>query len=334
MALNSVYYLLKPAIPRFVQIAMRRKLVQCQREKNKSIWPIDEEANKKPDNWPGWPDGKKFALILTHDVDTAIGQSNCKKLSNLETKSGFKSSFNFVPERYKLSHEIMDYLRSQHEIGVHGLKHDGKLYQSREIFKDRANKINKYLKQWKSDGFRSPSMLHNLEWIHDLDILYDASTFDTDPFEPQPEGVKTIFPFLVKDENTKKSYVELPYTLAQDFTLFILMQEKNINLWKRKLDWIVEKGGMALINAHPDYMNFKDEKPKLEQYPARYYQEFLEYVSEEYKDQYWNVLPKDIAEFWNKMHLGLPQNRLENIFKMAIINKSTLKNKVLANIPP
>ena len=40
-------------------------------------------------------------------------------------------------------------------------------------------------------------MLHNLVWLRDLDILYDASTFDTDPFEPQPEGMETIFPFWV-----------------------------------------------------------------------------------------------------------------------------------------
>ena len=30
-----------------------------------------------------------------------------------------------------------------------------------------------------------------------LNIAYDASTFDTDPFEPQPDGVNTIFPFWV-----------------------------------------------------------------------------------------------------------------------------------------
>ena len=45
-------------------------------------------------------------------------------------------------------------------------------------------------------------MYHNLDWIHDLDIYYDASTFDTDPFEPQPDGFKTIYPFTVKNDST------------------------------------------------------------------------------------------------------------------------------------
>jgi len=40
-------------------------------------------------------------------------------------------------------------------------------------------------------------MFHNLKWIHDLNISYDASTFDTDPFEPQHDRAGTIFPFWV-----------------------------------------------------------------------------------------------------------------------------------------
>ena len=103
-------------------------------------------------------------------------------------------------------------------------------------------------------------MHHNLEWIHDLDIEY-ASTFDTDPFEPQSDGVGTIFPFWVSGNSNQKGYVELPYTLPQDFTLFILMKEKNIDIWKQKLDWIAENGGMALVNTHPDYMNFDEADP-------------------------------------------------------------------------
>ena len=45
-------------------------------------------------------------------------------------------------------------------------------------------------------------MLHNLEWFHDLNVKYDSSTFDTDPFEPQPDGVGTIFPFWVPRPNS------------------------------------------------------------------------------------------------------------------------------------
>ncbi|MEN6421067.1 MAG: glycosyltransferase [Smithella sp.] len=140
-------------------------------------------------------------------------------------------------------------------------------------------------------------MYHNLDWLHDLDIQYDASTFDTDPFEPQSDGMGTIFPFWVAGNNGRPGYVELPYTLPQDFLLYILMRQKNIDIWKQKLDWIVQQGGMALFISHPDYMNFNGSNSP-EKYPMQYYEVFLTYIKTKYKDQYWHVLPKDLARFW------------------------------------
>lgn len=261
------------------------------------VWPINEEAGMFPEGWKGWPDKKRFALVLTHDVDTSKGHDKCLDLAAIEERMGFRSSFNFVPERYKVSPALRESLVLRgFEVGVHGLNHDGKYYNSRKIFQDRAVKINRYLNEWKSVGFRSPSMHHNLEWIHDLEIEYDASTYDTDPFEPYGDGVGTIFPFLVT-KGTKSEYIELPYTLPQDSTLFILMQENNIDIWKRKLDWIASKGGMALINVHPDYMNFEGETGQ-EEYPASHYSDLISYVKTEYKDQYWHVLCRDLARYW------------------------------------
>ncbi len=281
-----------------MQIGLRRKIVQKKRLKCADIWPIYEKSNKPPHNWSGWPEHKQFALVLTHDIDTKRGHDNCRNLMKLEEGLGFRSSFNFVPERYKISPEILKYLTNNgFEVGVHGLYHDGKLYKSREVFNERVVQINQYLKEWGSVGFRSPAMHHNLEWIHELNIEYDASTFDTDPFEPQSDGVRTIFPFWVSENSTDNGYVELPYTLAQDFTLFILMKEKNIYIWKEKLDWLVKHKGMVLLNTHPDYMNFSGDKLDIEEYPVRYYKEFLEYIKSRYEGQYWHVLPKEIANF-------------------------------------
>jgi len=223
---------------------------------------------------------------------------------SLEKQIGFCSSFNFVPERYNVLPEVRRMLTTNgFEVGVHGLNHDGKLYQSRKIFQERAYKINSYLRDWNAVGFRSPSSHHNLEWIHDLNIEYDASTFDTDPFEPQPDGMHTIFPFWVCRNSAQEGYVELPYTLPQDFTLFILMREKNIDIWRQKLDWIAEKGGMALMITHPDYMNFDGNKLELEEFPVDYYSEFLNYIKTKYDGQYWHALPKEIASFCKSLLL-------------------------------
>lgn len=307
MLIRNIYYHLKPFIPRSLQIAIRRKVVIGKRSSCSDIWPIDEKAGGAPEEgFSGWPEQKQFALILTHDVDTEKGQIRCLNLSQIEQSFGFRSSFNFVPERYPVDPGLRKQLiATGFEVGVHGLNHDGKLYKNGKVFQERAVKINRYLKEWGAVGFRSPAMHHNLEWIYELDIEYDASTFDTDPFEPQSEGVGTIFPFCLQKRTGQNGYVELPYTLPQDFTLFVLMKEKNIAMWKRKLDWIVKKGGMALLNTHPDYINFGDGRHSIEEYPAKFYVDFLNYIKEQYRDQYWHVLPKDMARFFNTLPLPL-----------------------------
>ena len=291
-------YHIKPLIPRALQLFFRRRIIRFMHESYKHIWPIDPDSGGLPDNWKGWPERKRFAFVLTHDIETAAGQEKCKELMSLEEKIGFHSSFNFVPEKYRVSSELHDILLEKgFEVGVHGLNHDGKLYHSKKIFTERAKLINHYIHEWNARGFRSPAMHHNLDWIGYLNIEYDASTFDTDPFEPQPDGVHTIFPFYVRNNSNPNGFVELPYTLPQDFTLFVLMKEKRIDIWKRKLDWIIEKGGMALLNTHPDYMNFEGGKLSFEEYPVQLYEEFLSYVKNEYKDEFWHVLPGELAKF-------------------------------------
>ena len=281
-----------------MQLLIRRQLVCVQRKKNRDTWPIDPGSSNPPEGWKGWPEGKQFALVLTHDVESSQGAEKCRELAKMEENLGFRSSFNFVVEKYHIPGDLRKYLKEKgFEIGIHGLYHDGKYFDSKEEFLKRADRINCYLKDWNVVGFRTPSMLHNLEWLHALDIRYDSSTFDTDPFEPQSDGIGTIFPFYIPSQNSGKGYVEMPYTLPQDFTLYILMKEKNIGIWKRKLDWIAEKGGMALMNVHPDYLMMSGKDKGSERYPLDYYIEFLQYVSGRYENKFWHALPADVASF-------------------------------------
>jgi len=297
--LRKIYFLFKPVIPRRTQLFLRRRYISGQRLYYQHIWPIDEKAKLAPQEWNGWPDGKRFALILTHDVETEKGQERCIQLADLEMELGFKSSFNFIAKQYEISFDCLASLkRKGFEVGLHGLVHNGDLFRSRKIFEDHAIEINRCLKEWDAVGFRCPSMYHNLEWIGELNIEYDSSTFDTDPFEPQPDGASTIFPFWVQDGSKSKGFVELPYTLPQDFTLFVIMKERNIDIWKKKLDWIVEKGGMALLITHPDYMNCEKGRCTTEEYPIEFYERFLHYVKSKYEGQYWHALPKEVARFW------------------------------------
>jgi hypothetical protein len=295
------YHCLKPFFPRGLQIALRRRIVLSKLSAYESVWPIDKAAGNPPQGWTGWPEGKRFALILTHDVEGPKGVERCYQLAALEENLGFRSSFNFVPKSCDIPQSLRhDLGATGFEVGVHGLCHDGNLFSSRRKFKRLSVEIDKYLREWQAVGFRTPSMYHNLDWVGELNVEYDCSTFDTDPFEPQPDGVRTIFPFLVQSSSASREYLELPYTLPQDFMLFVVMKEETSDIWKKKLDWIADKGGMALLITHPDYMNFGDGNCCVDEYPAGRYEEFLKHVKTKYEGQYWHVLPKELTRAWKE----------------------------------
>ncbi len=301
MLRNKIFYNIKPYIPRRVQIALRRILAKKKLSSCGDVWPIDSNAASTPDKWSGWPDAKHFAFILTHDVESPTGVEKCLAVADIEERLGFRSSFNFVIKDYHVPPEIRQELVSRgFEVGVHGLTHDGKFFQSEKIFFEKYHIINEHLTAWEAVGYRTPAMLGNLEWLRKLNIEYDASTYDTDPFEPKPSGVQTIFPYWVDANKHGSGFVELPYTLAQDFTLYVILQEQSIDVWTQKLDWIAQQGGMALLITHPDYMNFTGKNFGINEYPVKRYEEFLEFIKARYEGQYWHVLPKEIARFWLK----------------------------------
>ena len=301
------YYVLKPAIPDGLRFALRHCHALPLKWAVAATWPINTAAIGMPQGWPGWPDGKKFAFVLSHDVERTKGMDRCRTMAELEMNLGFRSSYNFVPEgEYKVSDELRAYLHENgFEIGVHDLHHDGSLYQSQVVFNHSALKINRYMKEWNAVGFRSGFMRHELDWISQLHIRYDASTFDSDPFEPQPDGMQTMFPFWVNRPDGS-AYLELPYTLPQDSTLFLVLREKTNDVWKRKLDWIAENGGMAFVIVHPDYIAFRG-KPTLSEYPVDLYRDFLEYAREKYRDTAWFARPCDVEQY---MRCHLPPEHL------------------------
>jgi hypothetical protein len=71
-----------------------------------------------------------------------------------------------------------------------------------------------------------------------------------------------------------------------------------LGLWKKKIDWIASKGGMALLNVHPDYVAFDDQVPTLSEFPSTLYAELLRYVNEKYAGAYWHALPRDLSRFY------------------------------------
>jgi hypothetical protein len=297
--LKDTFYKIKPIIPRRIQIELRRKYMLFQKKTQFPSWPIDlslydtykngikeifklANLNEIPFiNF--WPNNKRFTFVLTHDVETGIGQKNIWKIKEIEEELGFCSSWNFVPERYKVDERLIKKLKnSGFEIGIHGLKHDVKLFKNRKIFLKKVPKINYYLKKYNCLGFRSPMTLRNYEYMQNLNIKYDLSFFDSDIFEGQAGGTLSFHPFILG------KFVELPYTLPQDFTLFILLGEKDDRIWENKMKVIKQFHGMVLMNTHPDYLIKKDL--------LKIYQEFLIKIKKVL--DYWHALPKEVAEWW------------------------------------
>jgi glycosyltransferase involved in cell wall biosynthesis len=169
--------------------------------------------------------------------------------------------------------------------------------------------------KWGAVGFRSPLMQHQLGWMHELGTEYDASTFDVDPFEPQSDGMRTIYPFWVQAPGNK-GFVELPYTLVQDFNLFKVLGERTIDVWKKKVDWLVQQGGMVLINTHPDYMCM-DGSPDRDEYPVARYEEFLGYVRDKYGDQCWQALPREVSRHYCEKLPATSRNTRRRICMVA-----------------
>jgi hypothetical protein len=63
-----------------------------------------------------------------------------------------------------------------------------------------------------------------------------------------PGGTMSIWPFFIG------RFVELPYTLAQDHTLMVILGEQTPRLWIEKVNFIEQYHGMVLLNTHPDYL--------------------------------------------------------------------------------
>jgi hypothetical protein len=298
--LGKAYYRARPLLPRRAQIALRRGFSHVQARSDFPRWPVETSLHDLYD-WlfaelrgiagaaiptiAPWPEGRRWALVLTHDVETAVGAANVGLLRGLEEERGFRSSWNFVPHRYEVADELLrDLDEDGFEIGVHGLKHDGRDLESLSTLEQRLPEIRRYAERWRATGFRSPATHRRWEWMPLLGFDYDTSYPDTDPYEPQAGGCCTWLPFFNDD------LVELPITLPQDYTLFTILRVEDERPWLEKAIFLRDRGGMALMITHPDYM--------LEQRYLDVYARLLDELGDD--ETLWRALPRDVSAWWRR----------------------------------
>ena len=195
--------------------------------------------------------GSKACAILTHDIETKAGRDLTGKLMDIDDSFGIKASIQIVPEkRYTVSEGFLDSIRTRgFEINVHGLDHDGNLFQDRDEFLESAKRINEYAVKFGSRGFRSPTMYRNVDWLRDLNFSYDMSIPNVARLEPQYGGCCTVMPYFLPG-----GMLELPLTTTQDYTLFNVLNDYSMALWKQQIDLILRGHGLISLIIHPDYV--------------------------------------------------------------------------------
>jgi peptidoglycan/xylan/chitin deacetylase (PgdA/CDA1 family) len=294
----ALYYAIKRFIPSQLRNAMRALMMSRPRLPFPA-WPMETtlidfwcewlrvalEVLGENDAWHigPWPRNYRTCIVLTHDVESPAGVERMHEMAALEARYGFRSSWNVPLGQYPVDWSKFEELRrAGFEIGAHGLSHDGRLFRSYRDFAALKPRLEEIAREHDLRGFRSPSTLRVAEWIATLDFDYDASYSDVDPFEPQPGGSLSLFPFFIG------RMVELPYTLPQDHTLLNVLNRDPLPVWTSKARWIAQRGGMILVLTHPDYLWTDDYKSR--------YEELLKRLAD--IESAWRALPGEVARWW------------------------------------
>jgi hypothetical protein len=301
---ENLYYLLRPMLP----VGVRKHLQQVRLRGWQRIpfpsWPVDTTvdrllraamgvvlkstgAEQLPFIW-FWPDGAPSCTMLTHDVEGKAGLDYCQALIGIDEGFEMKAAFQLIPEGAENAWRHADAIRARGcEVNLHDLNHDGRLYRDRATFLSRARRINDYTRQFGCRGFRSGAMYREQGWYETFEFSYDMSVPNVAHLEPQRGGCCTVMPYFVGD------ILELPLTTAQDYSLFFILGDYSLTLWRQQIEAIRRQNGLISVITHPDYLVGARERAV--------YVRLLEHIAE-LRDarQTWVALPGEINDWWRQ----------------------------------
>jgi hypothetical protein len=302
-AFRKLYYLLRP----FTNRQLRKQVQKFHARRGKDVrfpkWPVDttvedlcerllflsmeaKGVERIPFVW-FWPNGARGCLTMTHDVETQSGCDYCEDLMDVDDSFGIKASFQIVPEdRYAVSQNLLESIRNRgFEVGIQDLNHDGRLFDSKKEFLRRAKIINRYGCEYGAKGFRAAVLYRNPEWYDAFEFSFDMSFPNVAHLDPQRGGCCTVMPYFIGD------LLELPVTTIQDYSLFHVLDQRSIDLWKTQVALIMEKYGLVSFIVHPDYIRERDT--------CSVYKELLGHLRElRAQSLIWCALPADIDSWW------------------------------------
>lgn len=307
------YYRIKGLIPSVVRHRLNAAAIRARVKPEFPRWPCESALVEFWREWLRiglalvghndgphigfWPSGYDCSIVLTHDVESPAGFARIERIADLEERYGFRSAWNLPLMQYPIDWGLVGRLRERgFEFGAHGLSHDGRLFRSPQDFARLAPTLERLSFEHDLRGFRAPSTLRNASWIATMAFDFDSSFADTDPYEPQPGGTCSVFPFMLS------RVVELPYTLAQDHTLIHLLRRNPLPVWAMKAKWIASVGGMILTLTHPDYTG--DGRA------LATYEDLLRMLAD--LPSAWHALPSQVAQWWrerSELELWLDDDR-------------------------
>jgi hypothetical protein len=305
------YYLIRELLPLAIRRRLQRVYFRDWKELPFPSWPVDftvdnlhqhflqllMETNglaRVPFIW-FWPEGAPNCLMMTHDVETSSGRDFTPKLMDLDDSYAIKASFQVIPEkRYDVPEQYINQIRSRgFEFNIHDLNHDGNLYRERSEFTRRAKRVNGYVRRYNARGFRAGAMYRNQDWYDAFEFSFDMSVPNVAHLEPMRGGCCTVMPFFIG------KILELPLTATQDYSLFHILNEYSIDLWKQQLALLRERNGLMSFITHPDYL--------IDRRALKVYESLLDYLRQIIvRDGIWVAHPGDIDEWWrarNQMRL-------------------------------
>ncbi len=301
--IRECYYAVRKLLPVWFRRHLQRSYFRDWQNLVFPHWPVDltvdllHEAllqltmkslgcEKIPVIW-FWPDEASACLIITHDVETAAGRDFSSSLMDIDLSHGFKASFQVVPEeRYQISDSFVSEIRDRgFEFNIHDWNHDGRLFEEKKEFLRRAKLINECAKKYNSRGFRSGAMYRNQDWFDAFEFSYDMSVPNVAHLEPQRGGCCTVMPYFIGE------IVELPLTASQDYTLFHILNDYSIDLWKSQAELIIKNHGLLSFITHPDYL--------IAQRARTVYESLLHYLGEiSERNGIWRALPGEVDRWW------------------------------------
>ena len=220
-------------------------------------WPIETTIDATPSGIDYA--GKRFALLLTHDIDSRAELDLIEPIRARERELGIRSAFGFIPEMTWPTDRLVDTLLGEGcQVYWHDLAHDAQLpWTTAQEVRQRIAAIDA-ASTWapRITTFRSGQLLMSPSLLSVLGERFaiDLSIPDSERGGPYGTvaGCGSVVPFRIG------RLLELPMTMPQDYYLarvFGLNPRSIYDVWSVKLDHIARVGGVAVLNSHPVWIN-------------------------------------------------------------------------------